>query len=336
MRRPWFRRDNCTWFVETEAGKQIRLGRDSRFDVAPRESPKEPPPDIQRHYLKVMQREEEPEDRKFSFCILEYLESLDACTETTRRRARNFFDQFLKDVGDPKVSKMRPHHCNDFVKGKGWKQNTVRAALQTINACLNHCLREGWIPVNPLRGKVKLPKTTRRELRLSTDDRQRLIDAATGPFKKFLLALGDMGARPGELYSARIENCDLEKGVLKVSNKTRNKTGVEFRPIVLTGKMIEFCRELIGGRTEGFVFLNARGTPWTKSAVRNRMIKMCAQLGIDRVPYEFRHKFASDAINIKGMNPALVALQMGHQDLKMLMQTYLHADTASIRKALEE
>ena len=322
--------------MEAENGKQIRLGKDPRFTAPPKESPKEPPPEIQRKYLKVMQREEEPEDRKFSFCILEYMESLDACTESTRRRAKNFFDQFLKDVGDPKVSKLRPHHCNDFVKGKAWKQNTVRAALQTINACLNYCVREGWILVNPLRGKIKLPKTTRRELRLSTDDRQKLIDAATGPFRDFLIALGDMGARPGELFTARIENCDLEKGVLKVSNKTRNKTGQDFRPIVLTGKMIELCRKQIGERTEGFVFLNARGTRWKKSAVRNRMVKMCKELGIDRVPYEFRHKFASDAINIKGMNPALVALQMGHQDLKMLMQTYLHADTESLRKALED
>lgn len=335
MRRPWFRRDNWTWFVEAENGKQIRLGRDPRFDAPPKEPPKEPPPDIQRQYLKVMQREEEPEDRRISFCIHEYMESLDACTETTRRRARNFLDRFLKEVGDPKVSKLRPHHANEFVKGKGWKPNTVRAALQTINACLNHGVREGWIPVNPLRGKIKLPKTQRRELRLSTDDRQKLIDAATGPFKDFLIALGEMGARPGELFAARVENCDLEKGVLKVSNKTRNKTGREFRPIVLTGRMIELCRSQIGDRTEGFLFRNSFGGQWKKSAVRNRMVKMCEQLGIDRVPYEFRHRWASDAINVKGINPAIVALNMGHTDLKMLMQTYLHSDAEAIRKALE-
>jgi integrase len=35
------------------------------------------------------------------------------------------------------------------------------------------------------------------------------------------------------------------------------------------------------------------------------------------------------------MNPALVAIQMGHQDLRMLMKHYLHADSETMRKALD-
>lgn len=36
------------------------------------------------------------------------------------------------------------------------------------------------------------------------------------------------------------------------------------------------------------------------------------------------------------MNPALVAIQMGHTDLRTLMKTYLHSDHEAMRKALDE
>ena len=160
-------------------------------------------------------------------------------------------------------------------------------------------------------------------------------NVAKGPFHVFLVALRELGCSPGELGKARIENGDLERGVFKVENKTRKKTGVKYRPVVLTIRMIEICRELIGDRKEGYLFLNVRGTPWKKSAIRNRMAKMCAGLGFTRLPYEFRHRWASDAINQKRINPALVALQMGHYRLKRLIKTYLNACVDAIRKALE-
>jgi hypothetical protein len=33
MRRPWFRRGNCTWYVELENGKQVNTGRSSELNA---------------------------------------------------------------------------------------------------------------------------------------------------------------------------------------------------------------------------------------------------------------------------------------------------------------
>jgi integrase len=309
----------------------------------PREGPhgasrKNAPEAILKKYHKLAQRVGEPEDRTLAFCIEEYKQSLDGCTEGTRRRAALFLDRFLAEVGDIKVSKLKPHHVTDHLKGKDWKQNTRHDVIGRINACLNYCVREGWIEANPLKGKVTLPRVQRREAILSAEDQELLVKEATAPFKTFLLAIRETGCRPIELRTARIEDCDLKKGVLRVGNKTRHATGQEERPVFLSSRMIELLKAEIGVRTSGVIFRNAHGEPWTNIALEKRMRRLADQLGMGQEVslYGMRHRWTSDAINVRGMNPALVALQLGHTDLKMLLKHYLHADTEAMRKALDE
>ena len=323
MRKPWQRNDTGNWYV-TVNRKQYNLGPDRKK--------------AEKKYHALMQRQGEPEDRLLSFCIDEYQKSLHDCVETTQQKTRHFLGRFLAHVGDLKVSKLKAHHLEDFLKGKPWKPNTIQAVIARVEACLNHCERMGWIERNPIKGKVKKPKIQRREEIMSTEDRRKVLDAAEGPFLSILMGLNETGCRPIELRFARVEKCDLAKNILTVRNKTRDKTGQQERPVFLSSKMIELCRELIGDRKEGWLFQNSFRKQWTRTALQHRLEKLCARLGITKgaTLYSFRHGFASTMINERGMNPALVAIQLGHSDLKMLLKTYLHSDSAAMRKALDE
>jgi hypothetical protein len=39
---------------------------------------------------------------------------------------------------------------------------------------------------------------------------------------------------------------------------------------------------------------------------------------------------------VKKMNLAMVAIQLGHTNLTMLMKHYMHADSEAMRKAIDE
>ena len=172
----------------------------------------------------------------------------------------------------------------------------------------------------------------------SRNARSRVLAAATGCFRDVLLFLSGTGCRPIELRYARVEKCDLVKGVITVRNKTRKKTGNHERPVFLSSSMIELCRELIGNRKEGWLMLNHFGGQWSQTALEHRITKLCGTLKITygATLYSFRHRWASEAINDRRMNPAMVAIQLGHTDLKMLLKTYLHSDHEAMRKALDE
>jgi integrase len=319
-------------------GKQIPLGKDERYSAPPKVRPKEPPQPVQKRYVAAMQSRAEPEDRRLSFCIGKYIESMADCEPNSIRRSRDYLNRFRDEVGDVKVSKLKAHHVADFLKGKPWSKNTERQVIITVNACLNHCVRQDWIDRNPIKGKVTMPRATRREDIMAAGDAERLIAAAPGPLKDVLSFLAGTGCRPIEARGARIEKCDLEKGILMVPNKTRKKTGDQERPVFLSTVMIAFLRGVIGERTEGWIFVNGEGEHWLADTLRKRMERLCERLGIDHGArlYSSRHNFISDAINKKGMNPAMVAIQSGHKDLKMLMDVYLHSDHEAMRRELDK
>jgi integrase len=314
------------------------LGHDNRFTSPPKEKPKEPPPSVQKEYLAIMQRQGGTQDQTLRFCVDEYVRSLEACVEKTRKRARYFLDLFVAEVGDMPVSKLKKHHVTTVLKGKDWKPNSVYSFVSQIDTCLNYCEREDWIPKNPLRGKLQKPSIERRQEVMTAEDRDRVLAAAEGCFRDALMFLSGTGCRPIELRFARVEKCDMGKGIIMVRNKTRKKTGNHERPVFLSTQMIELCRRLIGDRKDGWLLRNHFGNQWTQTAFEHRLTKLCGKLGISHgaALYSFRHRWASEAINDRRMNPAMVAVQLGHTDLKMLLKTYLHSDHEAMRKALDE
>src|SRR5262249_51878312 len=77
--------------------------------------------------------------------------------------------------------------------------------------------------------------------------------------RAILVSLRESGCRPAELRRARVERCFLAQNVLYVPNKTARKTGAPERKIYLSEEMKGLLKSLIGDRTEGFIFLTAKG-----------------------------------------------------------------------------
>ena len=344
IKKPWFRSESCTWYVEV-GGKQVRLGKDARFDTPPKVKPKAPPPAIEAAYHELMRTKAGPEERVVSEAVEHYFTHLKT-SEENKKSARWHFKEFsaftpkdgTRPIGRLRANEIRPYMLAEYLATKPhWKPNTVRYAITRILAALNYCAKQGYITANPLKGYPR-PAVERREVIITDAELERLMAGAMPGFRDLLICMRELGTRPKELFTAAVGQVDFDKGILLVGNKIANVTGEKMRAVFLTTKAVEILRERVGNRAEGHIFLNKRGKPWDRHVIQQYIRRLRDRLGMGKHVslYGLRHLWASHAINKTNANPALVALQMGHTDLKRLMKTYLHSDTEAMRAMMDD
>src|SRR5690606_37432040 len=91
--------------------------------------------------------------------------------------------------------------------------------------------------------------------------------------------------------------------------------------------------------SDGHVFSNVRGRPWTTSSGRLQFKRLSERLKLDRTvtAYQFRHSFVTRAL-VNGVGEVTIAELVGHQGLDMIKKHYAHLDQqpAHLRSALKQ
>jgi integrase len=150
-----------------------------------------------------------------------------------------------------------------------------------------------------------------------------LLRGARRPFRLFLWALMETGARPSELRRLKWNEVKENRFVIE-KHKTVKKTGKP-RVIFMTERLQRHIAQLRKRSASPFVFVNSLDGPWTGNAVRlqvDRIKKRCNLAG-DVCIYMIRHTFATRAL-MRGVDPASVAELLGHKDIEMIMKVYSH------------
>ena len=341
MRKPFWRKQSKTWVIKLAGGRIKTLGKDEEGEG------KEHPPDriVKEWHAYEFKNtgtkpgeEGKPKDMRLQELADEYVEALPH--PKTKINTRQQLDTFIAYIGNIKVSQIQVHQVLKYLGSKPWSAASKATALERITAAIN------WaIGVQRLDKAYRLevpkhlkPRPAKRKILIRGNAQRKLEEQANPPMRAILTGLRLSGARPGELCGAQIENCNLKTGVLLVLNKTRNKTDMEYRPLYLSPEMTRHVKEQIGDRRHGHIYLKLNGQPWTPGFLGHMVWKIKTKLGLPKevIAYQYRHAWASAAINESDANPALVAKLLGHQDLTMLLRRYFHEDPEAMRRAVRK
>jgi integrase len=332
MRRPYWREQSGTWVIKLPGGRLKTLGKDEHGATR-----KHPPKEIEEAWH-ALDRQASPRDMLFADVAANYLDYL--TNPRTKRTAREHLDRFMLFIGKQlKVSDVRVHHVNDFLKTRVWSDSMKATAINRITSALNHAVAEGHIEDHKVRyPRGKKPRYARREIIPSAADQRKIEDASHAELRRILAALRESGCRPGELCAVTIDKVDLKERVMSVPSKTAKTTGRKERDVYLSKTMVELIRQAIGTRKQGHVFLNARGTPWKPATIAHDVYKLRIKLKLPEsvVPYSIRHGYISSAVNDTDANVALIARQVGHSDLTMMMRNYLHESPEAMRRTVDK
>lgn len=325
--KPWYRSQNDTWYV-CLSGKQVPLARGKRNRreaeqvffrlMAEAESPAASAPVA----IPTPPKDESPELVVVLDQFLDWAKDNFATYEWYRSFAQLIADKF----GAVRVSDLKPIAVTQWLaQHKTWNSTTRNKVIGIFKQALNWACDQGLITDNPLRA-LKKPPQKRRDRTLSADERKTILDHIPDePFRDFVIALQETGARPGEIRKVTAADVRLESGIWVLREHKTDKKTHKPRVIYLSETMREITARLMQKHPTGPLFRTVRGTPWTVNAVRLRFARLRKQFpeldGV--VAYSFRHTYATEGL-VQGVPIATMAELLGHAGTSMIEAHYGH------------
>jgi len=313
--KPWWREDRGYWCAKIR-GRKVNLGTD--YDAAL----------VRLYQLKGLAEQAVPlaTGSPVAEILQRYLLWVKA------NRSERTFDIYrlaaksftaVVDASMPAVL-LRPYHLTQWLAANPhWSSTTAGNYLTTIKGAYTWAVRQGFIDSSPI-VTAERPPRQRRDVALTVVEVDALMAAVPEgePFRDVLRFLVGTGCRPQELCRAEVRHYDRGRG-LWMFPAAESKGKKKPRIVILTPDLQSRCDELVGERTAGPIFLNARGRAWTKDSIRHRFMRIKKRTGIALHAYALRHTYATNALE-RGADSVTLAELMGHADTSMLSRNYAH------------
>jgi integrase len=330
--KPWLRKQTGTWYVQID-GVQHPLGKDKK--------------EADKKYHRLMAGEGLARPREDSLpALIEHFlaDAARSVTPKTLTWYREFLEDFAARNPRLKASDIAPRHVRAWTAAehkRPWGQSTRRSAVTILKRLLNWAVENRLLERNPI-ADLEREAAVRRERVLTDEERARILGwyPEGDPFRDFLVALMESGARPGEVARVEARDVGLADGTWTVSNKTGRKTGQK-RVIYMTAALHELTRRLMERHPEGPLFRNEDGKPWTLQAIncrfRRKRNRKVDALDRDVTAYVYRATWATDALENEVPDAAVAAL-MGHSGTATLHRHYskIHEKRKFLREQAEK
>jgi len=274
---------------------------------------------------------------------LNFERGLSPLTISAYGRELEKFMAFVTERGRLDPSSVRGDDVRDYVfhlSDLGLAATSVRRAQSALRTYFGFLLEEGALETDPMEG-LQGPRVARLlPNALDSADVSALLGAprldspAYWRDRAILEFLYATGVRVSELVGLRVTNLDLDEGLCTVFGKGSKERMVPLgRPacVALSGYLRDVRPALEKGKGGGYVFLNQRGRPLTRTAVW-KIVKAAGRLaGLERKvsPHVLRHTFATHLLE-GGADLVAVQELLGHADISTT-QIYTHLDRKYLR-----
>lgn len=236
----------------------------------------------------------------------------------------------------------------EFLYEKKEKENLSNAGVNTYIQTIKHldaCFKHNGLDSGFSEGINGLPKERKITIPLSIDEVKKLLNTKIDYQNKnrqdykFLdemyLTLTEFivftGCRADEALSLTIKDLDIDQGrALLIKTKNKQPRFLFFDEPVKT-----HLRKLVIKRnSENLLFVNRKGKKIHEGDFGNNLKRRAIQAGITKriYPHLLRHTYASQYYN-STHDIAMTATLLGHKDMNVTYDTYVHLDTEGIQLA---
>jgi len=196
--------------------------------------------------------------------------------------------------------------------------------LSCLKSFFNHCVNEGLLEDNPLKGSKLMKYSYRLPCVIRIKDLNRLLEDDTGQKQKIQIrdfAIWELaystGLRVSELES--LELSDIYDGDIKGSFEINSREVYLGKPAIRSLEAYLVIREGLVDKTGSTsLFVNMHGRRLSERGLRYVLKERCERLEIDSMysPHSFRHTFARDLLD-SGAGLRSVQQMLGHTNVSV-------------------
>ncbi|HHY39236.1 MAG TPA: site-specific integrase [Clostridia bacterium] len=353
-----------TWLILIEAGKDPKTGKRRRIKRTVT-GKKEQAEEEMRKLLSDVERGTYVEPSKVS--VAEYLQYWleNYCKQnlapSTFLRYRLSVRHLLPEIGSIPLHKLHAWHVQECWTrlleegaegGRGpLSTRSVQHDHRVLHEALEHALKWGLIPKNPLDG-VECPRYERPEAKfLMPDEVKKLLDAADPFMRAFVLTVACTGLRAGEALGLQWKDIDFKENRIFVSRALQKLPGQDYslrepktkksrRAVVIPPELTEVLREHRKRSLEerlqhgpgyedwGLVFHRPDGRPCNPSVIYRRFKKLVRGAGVTDVNLHGLRHTHSTHLMMLGVPPRVVQERLGHSSVNLTLDTYSHVSSS--------
>jgi len=279
-------------------------------------------------------------------------------TTTYESYVQTFDNHIIPAFGDVKLQKIDLEEVNGFIdqlKSSGKAAGTIARIKNVFHCLLQSAVNNDLMVVNPV-SRAKTIKKNMPEMNVLTPEQIRtLLDKAKevyalkGNSHKYLyhavlLALAT-GLRRGELLALTWDNVHIENNTISVKqNLVEVHGGIQFetpktassiRTIAVSADIMEKLQQYKKPGKCQYVFHTSSNKPITPSNLSRSFRWLLAQCNIENIRFhDLRHTHATQLLS-NGVNIKQVSVRLGHEDIRITLQTYIHFLPQQDREAAE-
>jgi len=280
----------------------------------------------------------------------------DICPQRLTGRTLYNYRQYMEHhvipvIGHKRLDQLHPESIravHKAMRDKGLAESTVHQVHVILSRCLKVAEREGKIKRNPAT-RVDAPSNPPNPFPvLSVEDAQRVLRAATDARELARLTCAlVLGLRQGEALALTWADVDLVRGTLSVNKAASEVPGQGLvlkdpksrsgrRDIPLPPPVVAVMMAWKGCADESpLVFPGRRGGMSDVKADWKSWRDALARAGVHHVPLHGARGTAASLLLEMGVPERVIADILGHANVQVTQQHYLHSDAAQRGRALD-
>ncbi|MFZ4116036.1 MAG: site-specific tyrosine recombinase XerD [Chthoniobacterales bacterium] len=262
---------------------------------------------------------------------------------STRSSLERFFSWLEQHSAITELGNVRTQHLHDFLqseKKRGLASTSLKLEVVALRIFFRFLTARKILSSDPAE-KLPLPKLPHTLPQpLAPAAIQKLLSASQGQTplevrdRALLELLYACGLRISELCTVRLENIDLQEGMIRVTGKGNKTRLVPVGQAAITAieEYLSLARpNLLSPKSGAALFLSVRGHPLTAARIWQLVSHYAKQAGLEEAihPHQLRHSFATHLL-AGGADLRIIQEMLGHASIATT-QIYTQVDQSQLK-----